>query len=204
MKSQLYSADRVNWLKPVTAQGALQRALRVRRQRHACVQGGASSLGCGVTVMSARTRGFASRPVARNLRNGRTVLTRRSVFLLFLIAVHAVGNLHVFKGPGDFNVFGFFLRPFVLDRLRFPGELSGGVCLVECVIARLRWFGEDLGSGAVSWIDERSFELGHHWLDVAHGHYPSSSFYPVSRILSHARCALHQPLSIGIQVGGSL
>ena len=65
-------------------------------------------LGCGVTVMTARTQGLASRPVARNLRNGRTVLTRRAVFLLFLIAVHAVGNLHVFKGPGDFNVFGYF------------------------------------------------------------------------------------------------
>ena len=48
VKSQLCSADRVNWLTPVTAQGALQRALRVGRQRHACVQGGASSLGCGV------------------------------------------------------------------------------------------------------------------------------------------------------------
>ena len=33
----------------------------------------------------------------------------------------------------------------------------------------LVWRG--LGSGAVSWIDERSIELGHHWFDVAHGHY---------------------------------
>ena len=63
MKSQLYSADRENLLKPVTAQGAV----RVRR---------ASSLGCGVTIMTARTRGFASRPVARNSRNDRTGLTR--------------------------------------------------------------------------------------------------------------------------------
>ena len=80
MKSQQCSADRVNWLKPVTAQGALQRARRIRRQRHACVQGGASSLGCGVTILTARTRALASR----------------------------LGNLHVFKGPDDFNVFGYF------------------------------------------------------------------------------------------------
>ena len=108
MKSQLCSADREHWLKPITVQRALQRALRVRRQRHACVQGGASSLGCGVTIMIARTRGLASRPVARNSRNDCTGLTRSAVFLIFLIDVHAVGNLHVTKGPGDFNVYGCF------------------------------------------------------------------------------------------------
>ena len=107
MKSQLCSADRVNWLKPVTAQGALQRALRVRRQRHACLQGGASSLGCGVTIKT-RMRGLASRPVARILRNGRTGLTRSAVFLIYLIVVHAVGTLYMIKGPGDFFVYGFF------------------------------------------------------------------------------------------------
>ena len=94
MKSQLYSADKG--------------ALHLWRQRHACVQGGASSLGCGVTIMTARTRGLASRPVARISRNDRTGLTRCAVFLLFLIAVHAVGNLHVFKGPGEFNVYDYF------------------------------------------------------------------------------------------------
>ena len=98
MKSQLYSADR----------GALQRAPRVRRQRHACVQGGASSLGCGVTIMTARTRGLASRPVARISRNDRTGITRSAVFVFFFIVVHAVGNLHVIKGSGDFNFYGSF------------------------------------------------------------------------------------------------
>ena len=80
MKSQLCSVDRVNWLKPVTAQGALQRARRIGRQRHTCVQGGASSLGCGVTILTARTRALASR----------------------------LGNVHVFKGLDGFNVFGYF------------------------------------------------------------------------------------------------
>ena len=35
----------------------------------------------------------------------------------------------------------FFLRPFVPDILRFPGELSWGVCPVECAIKRLCWSG---------------------------------------------------------------
>ena len=72
------------------------------------MHGGASSLGCGVTIMIARTRGLASRPVARNSRNDRTGPTRSAVFLIFFIVDHAVGNLHVIKGPGDFNVYGYF------------------------------------------------------------------------------------------------
>ena len=123
MKSQLYSADRVNWSKPATAPGALQRALRVRRQRLACVQGRASSLGCGVTIMTARTRGLASRPVARNLRNDRTEPPRSAVFLIFFIVVHAVGNLHVIKGPGDFNVYGYFYVRLYRTGFGFPANL---------------------------------------------------------------------------------
>merc|ERR1712012_1388222 len=42
---------------------------------------------------------------AKNFKisNDRTGLTRSAVFLIFFIVVHAVGNLHVFKGPDDFN-----------------------------------------------------------------------------------------------------
>ena len=58
--------------------------------------------------MTARTRGLASPPAARISRNDRTELTRSAVFLIFLIVVLAVGNLHVIKGPGDFNVYGYF------------------------------------------------------------------------------------------------
>jgi flavocytochrome c len=35
-------------------------------------------------------------------------LTRSAFFLVFFIVIHAVGNLHVFKGPDDFNGYGFF------------------------------------------------------------------------------------------------
>ena len=177
MKSQLCRAERENWLKPVPAQRTLQRAPRVRRQRHACVQGGASSPGCGVTIMTARTRGLASRPVARtvmhaiNSRNDRTGLTRCAVFLLYLIAVHAIRNLHVFKGPGDFNVYGYFYVRLYRTGFGFQANLVEEYVWLSAPLPHLRWFGEDLGSGAVSWLDERSIELGHHWFDVAHGHY---------------------------------
>merc|ERR1719240_2479016 len=47
---------------------------------------------------------------AKNFKisNDRTGLTRSAVFLIFFIVVHAVGNLHVFKGPDDFNGYGYF------------------------------------------------------------------------------------------------
>merc|ERR1719480_649149 len=35
-------------------------------------------------------------------------LTRSATFLIFFIVIHAVGNLHVFKGPDDFNGYGYF------------------------------------------------------------------------------------------------
>jgi len=35
-------------------------------------------------------------------------LTRSAIFLLIFIIIHAVGNLHVFKGPDDFNGYGYF------------------------------------------------------------------------------------------------
>jgi len=38
----------------------------------------------------------------------RSGLTRSAFFLIFFIVVHAVGNLHVFLGPDDFNGYGYF------------------------------------------------------------------------------------------------
>merc|ERR1712228_607579 len=35
-------------------------------------------------------------------------LTRSAMFLFIFIIIHAVGNLHVFKGPDDFNGYGYF------------------------------------------------------------------------------------------------
>merc|ERR1719440_1100421 len=35
-------------------------------------------------------------------------LTRSAMFLFVFIIIHAVGNLHVFLGPDDFNGYGYF------------------------------------------------------------------------------------------------
>jgi len=40
--------------------------------------------------------------------NDRKGLTRSAILLILFIVIHAVGNLHVFKGPDDFNGYGYF------------------------------------------------------------------------------------------------
>merc|ERR1711862_706700 len=46
----------------------------------------------------------------KNLKvsNDRLGLTRSAILLILFIVIHAVGNLHVFKGPDDFNGYGYF------------------------------------------------------------------------------------------------
>jgi len=46
----------------------------------------------------------------KNLKisNDRLGLTRSAIFLIMFILIHAVGNLHVFLGPDDFNGYGYF------------------------------------------------------------------------------------------------
>merc|ERR1719199_569042 len=40
--------------------------------------------------------------------NDRMGLTRSAMFLFVFIIIHAIGNLHVFAGPDDFNGYGYF------------------------------------------------------------------------------------------------
>merc|ERR1712012_123224 len=42
------------------------------------------------------------------MTNDRVGLTRSAMFLFVFIIIHAVGNLHVFLGPDDFNGYGYF------------------------------------------------------------------------------------------------
>merc|ERR1712012_1064824 len=42
------------------------------------------------------------------ISNDRTGLTRSAILLILIIVIHAVGNLHVFLGPDDFNGYGYF------------------------------------------------------------------------------------------------
>merc|ERR1719364_145904 len=43
-----------------------------------------------------------------SLTNDRSGLTRSAMFLFVFIIIHAVGNLHVFLGPDDFNGYGYY------------------------------------------------------------------------------------------------
>jgi len=47
---------------------------------------------------------------AKNIKisGDRSGLTRSAILLILFIVIHAVGNLHVFKGPDDFNGYGYF------------------------------------------------------------------------------------------------
>jgi hypothetical protein len=47
---------------------------------------------------------------AKNFKvsNDRVGLTRSAILLILFIVIHAVGNLHVFMGPDDFNGYGYF------------------------------------------------------------------------------------------------
>merc|ERR1712014_489979 len=42
------------------------------------------------------------------ITNDRVGVTRSAMFLFLFIVIHAVGNLHVFLGPDDFNGYGYF------------------------------------------------------------------------------------------------
>merc|ERR1712050_233471 len=42
------------------------------------------------------------------LDKDRVGLTRSALFLFVFIIIHAIGNLHVFLGPDDFNGYGYF------------------------------------------------------------------------------------------------
>merc|ERR1719440_961636 len=47
---------------------------------------------------------------AKNIKisSDRAGLTRSAILLVLFIVIHAVGNLHVFMGPDDFNGYGYF------------------------------------------------------------------------------------------------
>jgi hypothetical protein len=67
------------------------------------------------------------------LTNDRIGLTRSAMFLFVFIIIHAVGNLHVFLGPNDFNGYGYFYVRFiglVLDSA--PTLWRSTCCLQQC------------------------------------------------------------------------
>ena len=122
---------------------------------------------------------------AKNFKVIETGLTRSAVSLSFFTVVHVVGNLHLFKGPDDSTSTGTVISMFFCTVRAL--EHRRGMCAVVCVTAHLRGFEEDLGSEVVFWIDERSIEFGHHWLDAPHVHDHSPLPIPASTMSTSCR-----------------
>merc|ERR1719158_345227 len=55
--------------------------------------------------------------------NDRLGLTRSAVFLIVFIIIHAVGNLHVFLGPDDFNGYGYFYVRLYFTGFGMPANI---------------------------------------------------------------------------------
>merc|ERR1719454_1324895 len=55
--------------------------------------------------------------------NDRLGLTRSAVFLVVFIIIHAVGNLHVFLGPDDFNGYGYFYVRLYFTGFGMPANI---------------------------------------------------------------------------------
>ena len=55
--------------------------------------------------------------------NDRIGLTRSAMFMFIFIIIHAVGNLHVFLGPDDFNGYGYFYVRLYWTRFGLPANV---------------------------------------------------------------------------------
>merc|ERR1719408_321547 len=55
--------------------------------------------------------------------NDRLGLTRSAIFLIVFIVIHAIGNLHVFLGPDDFNGYGYFYVRLYFTGFGLPANI---------------------------------------------------------------------------------
>merc|ERR1719171_1497138 len=73
--------------------------------------------------------------------NDRLGLTRSAIFLIVFIIIHAIGNLHVFLGPDDFNGYGYFYVRLYFTGFGLPAnivELYVLLCAVLHVAVALK------------------------------------------------------------------
>merc|ERR1712228_1096437 len=73
---------------------------------------------------------------APNLKmgNDRTGLTRSAILLILFIVIHAVGNLHVFAGPDDFNGYGYFYVRLYWTGFGLPANIVEEYCLLSALL----------------------------------------------------------------------
>jgi hypothetical protein len=85
----------------------------------------------------AYTREIANTLASANplkLSGDRAGLTRSAFFLIMFIVIHAVGNLHVFLGPDDFNGYGYFYVRLYWTGFGFPANIVEEYVLLCAVL----------------------------------------------------------------------
>merc|ERR1712113_684439 len=68
------------------------------------------------------------------ITNDRVGLTRSAIFMIIFIIIHAVGNLHVFKGPDDFNGYGYFYVRLYWTGFGLPANVIEEYILLSAVL----------------------------------------------------------------------
>merc|ERR1711904_464696 len=99
---------------------------------------------------------FSAVPV--KIQGDRSGLTRSAFFLIMFIVIHAVGNLHVFLGPDDFNGYGYFYVRLYFTGFGLPAnivEIYVLLCAVlhVAVATKRTWdisLNYDVGSGKLN------------------------------------------------------
>jgi len=67
-------------------------------------------------------------------KNDRKGLTRSAILLILFIVIHAVGNLHIFKGPDDFNGYGYFYVRLYWTGFGMPANIVEEYILLSALL----------------------------------------------------------------------
>jgi len=68
------------------------------------------------------------------ISNDRVGLTRSAMFLIVFQIIHAVGNLHVFLGPDDFNGYGYFYVRLYFSGFGLPANIVEEYVLLAALL----------------------------------------------------------------------
>jgi len=68
------------------------------------------------------------------INSDRSGLTRSAFFLIMFIVIHAVGNLHVFLGPDDFNGYGYFYVRLYFTGFGFNANIVEEYVLLSAIM----------------------------------------------------------------------
>merc|ERR1711933_317084 len=68
------------------------------------------------------------------ISSDRTGLTRSAILLILFIVIHAVGNLHVFAGPDDFNGYGYFYVRLYWTGFGLPANIVEEYILLSAML----------------------------------------------------------------------